>query len=428
MKFGIHIGHMGGPLGEMRKLWKFADAKGFDWFSVSDHFQESPPRGGDMDCYEAIATLAAAAMDTTRVRLGSGVYCVAYRNPGLLAKSLTTIDHLSNGRVDCGLGAGWHDVEAKAYGIPFPSIGPREDMLEEYAQILRLLLDPEQRRASFDGKHFRLADAPNNPKPLQPRIPIWIGGRGEKRTLRAAAKYADGWNGAYMGPDDWKHKSQVLDRWCETEGRDPKTIMRTVNLGFYLGADAKGAARADEIFKSHWGGSADRADRTGYLRGTVKDARAMVDQFRALGCTRLCIAFREGPYDWEALEAFEAERPPLTVTDVRMPVMDGLEFLKRARAVDSDAVVLVLTGGGARLAGVAELARDVLEMPVRVATPQGVGGLMDQLANPAFSTSLGLLLWGARHVGAEPIGYTTRTPMSAGLSRAGTWIRNLFPA
>ena len=163
-----------------------------------------------------------------------------YRNPGLLAKSLTTIDHLSNGRVDCGLGAGWHDVEAKAYGYPFPTIGPREDMLEEYAQIMRLLLDPEQRRASFEGKHFRVVDAPNNPKPLQPRIPIWIGGRGEKRTLRAAAKYADGWNGAYIGPDDWAHKGRVLDQWCETEGRDPKTIMRTVNLGFYLGVGRQG--------------------------------------------------------------------------------------------------------------------------------------------------------------------------------------------
>ena len=306
MKFGIHIGHMGGPLAEMRKLWKFADAKGFDWFSVSDHFQESPPRGGEMDCYEAIATLTAAAMDTSKIRLGSGVYCVVYRNPGLLAKSLTTIDHLSNGRVDCGLGAGWHDVEAKAYGYPFPTIGPREDMLEEYAQIMRLLLDPEQRRASFEGKHFRVVDAPNNPKPLQPRIPIWIGGRGEKRTLRAAAKYADGWNGAYIGPDDWAHKGRVLDQWCETEGRDPKTIMRTVNLGFYLGVDAKGAARGEETFQRHFGGN-DRADRTGYLRGTVKDAHAMVDQFRALGCTRLSIAFREGPYDWEALEAFAAE-------------------------------------------------------------------------------------------------------------------------
>ena len=306
MKFGIHIGHMGGPLDEMRKLWKFADTHGFDWFSVSDHFQESPPRGGDMDCYEAIATLTAAAMDTRHIRLGSGVYCVAYRNPGLLAKSLTTIDHLSNGRVDCGLGAGWHDVEAKAFGMPFPTIGPREDMLEEYAQIMRMLLDPELKRANFQGKHFSVSNAPNNPKPLQPRIPIWIGGRGEKRTLRAAAKFADGWNGAYIGPTEWKHKCDVLDRWCETEGRDPKTIMKTVNLGFYLGVDAKGAARGEEVFRSHFG-DGDRADRTGYLRGTVKDARPMIDEFRALKCTRLSIALRNGPYDWDALEAFARE-------------------------------------------------------------------------------------------------------------------------
>jgi alkanesulfonate monooxygenase SsuD/methylene tetrahydromethanopterin reductase-like flavin-dependent oxidoreductase (luciferase family) len=309
MKFGIHVGHMGGPLDEMRKLWKFADVKGFDWFSVSDHFQESPPRGGEMDCYEAIATLTAAAMDTTHVRLGSGVYCVVYRNPGLLAKSLTTIDHLSQGRVDCGLGAGWHGVEAEAYGYPFPTIGPREDMLEEYAQIMRMLLDPEQRRANFEGKHFKITNAPNNPKPLQPRIPIWIGGRGEKRTLRAAAKFADGWNGAYIGPDEWKHKSNVLDQWCEKDGRDPKSIMRAVNLGFYLGTDAKSVARAEGKFESHFGGPAagDRASRTGYLRGSVKDARPMVEGFRALGCTRLSIAFREGPYDWDALEAFASE-------------------------------------------------------------------------------------------------------------------------
>ena len=106
MTFGIHVGHMGGPMPELRKLWRFADDMGFDWFSVSDHFQESPPQGGELDCFEAISTLTAAAVETKRVRLGSLVYCVAYRNPGLLAKSVTTIDHLSGGRVDCGLGAG----------------------------------------------------------------------------------------------------------------------------------------------------------------------------------------------------------------------------------------------------------------------------------------------------------------------------------
>src|SRR5207244_13508589 len=141
-----------------------------------------------------------AAVDTKRVRLGALVYCVAYRKPGLHAKSLTTIDHLSGGRVDCGLGAGWHEIEARAFGYEFPRIGVREDMLEEYAQCMRLLLDPESRRASFQGKHFRLENAPNYPKPLQPRMPIWIGGRGQKRTLRAAAKSAARCNAPSIAP------------------------------------------------------------------------------------------------------------------------------------------------------------------------------------------------------------------------------------
>src|SRR2546421_138438 len=215
MTFGIHIGHMGGPLAEMRRLWTFADARGFDWFSVSDHFQESPPRGGELDCFEAIATLTAAAVETKRVRLGALVYCVAYRNPGLHAKSLTTIDHLSGGRVDCGLGAGW------------PA--------------------------------------------------------------------------AYIGPDEWLAKGKVLAQWCDTEKRDPRSSLRSVNLGFYLGADAKGVARGEEAFRQHWG---DGGGRTGWLRGTPKQALEMVEAFRAAGCTRVNIAFREGPYDWEALQAF----------------------------------------------------------------------------------------------------------------------------
>src|SRR2546429_8063458 len=100
MTFGIHIGHMGGPLEEMRRLWKFADAQGFDWFSVSDHFQESPPRGGDLDCFEAIATLTAAAVETRRVRPGALAYCVPNRNPGLPPKPLPTLGPLAHRRAD----------------------------------------------------------------------------------------------------------------------------------------------------------------------------------------------------------------------------------------------------------------------------------------------------------------------------------------
>jgi alkanesulfonate monooxygenase SsuD/methylene tetrahydromethanopterin reductase-like flavin-dependent oxidoreductase (luciferase family) len=159
MTFGIHIGHLGGPLDEMRKLWKFADGRGFDWFSTSDHFQESPPAGGDVDCFECFTTLTAAAVETKRVRLGTLVACINYRNPGLLAKIFTSIDHLSNGRAEVGIGAGWHGAEYTAFGIPFERIGIREDQLEEYAQALRLLFD--EKRANFKGQYFQLENAPN---------------------------------------------------------------------------------------------------------------------------------------------------------------------------------------------------------------------------------------------------------------------------
>lgn len=303
MTFGIHVGHLGGPLAELRRLWRFADEAGFDWFSVSDHFQESPPQGGDLDCLEAVSTMAVAAAETRHVRLGCLVFCVNYRNPGLLAKALCTIDHVSGGRVECGIGAGWHEIEYRAFGIPFASIGVREDQLEEYAQILRLLFD--QRVASFPGKHFQLHDARCNPKPLQPRLPIWIGGRGEKRTLRAAARYADGWNGPYLDPETWKAKNAVLDAWCRQEGRDPKTILRTVNVGFYVGADAGGAARQEKLLHAQWG--ADLGGRGGFLRGTPKQTLDMLAAYRDAGVARLNIALRQGPYDWDALHAFAEE-------------------------------------------------------------------------------------------------------------------------
>jgi len=303
MTFGVHIGHMGGPLEEMRRLWRFADAYGFDWFSASDHFQESPPQGGDMDCYEATTIMTAAALETRRVRIGCLVLCLNYRNPGVLAAALTTIDHLSGGRVECGIGAGWHEAEHRAFGIPFDRIGVREDMLEEYAQVLRKLFDPDEKVSQFAGKHFQLNDARNNPKPLRRRLPLWIGGRGEQRTLRAAARWADGWNGPYVGPEEWKHKSAVLDDWCAKEGRDPKEIVRTVNVGFYMGADARGAARGEAVYQSHFG----RDARTGFLRGTPARAAELVAAYREAGVQRLNIGLRQGPYDWDALHAYAEE-------------------------------------------------------------------------------------------------------------------------
>src|SRR5262245_28778240 len=303
--FGIHVGHLGGPLDELRRLWRFADSAGFDWFSASDHFQESPPQGGDGDCFEAVSIMSAAAADTRHVRIGCLVFCVNYRNPGLLAKSLCTIDHLSGGRVECGIGAGWHEAEYRAFGYPFEPIGVREDQLEEAVQILRALFD--QKVASFEGRHFQLHDARCNPKPVQKRLKIWIGGRGEKRTLRAAARYADGWNGPYIGPDEWTRKNAVLDDWCAKEKRDPAAIRRTVNVGFYMGADTRGAAAAEALFQSHWGRN---EARTGFVRGTSEQATQLVSEYEKAGVERLNIALRQGPYDWEALQAFAEQVLP----------------------------------------------------------------------------------------------------------------------
>ena len=290
----------------MRRLWRFADERGFDWFSVSDHFQETPPQGGDVDCFESIATLTAAAVETTKVRVGCLVFCVGYRHPGVLAKALSTIDHLSNGRADCGIGAGWDEVEFASYGIPFPSIGEREDQLEEYAEVLRLLFD--RRRADFDGAHYTFVNAPNNPKPVQKRLPLWIGGAGEKRTLRTAARFADGWNAPYLPPAEWKRKSEVLDAWCVKVSRDPASIARTINVGFYMGADEAGAKRHEELYQRHW--SKDPRGVTGFLRGTTKEASEVVASYAKAGTYRINIALREGPYDWDALEAFATDVMP----------------------------------------------------------------------------------------------------------------------
>ena len=222
MTFGMHLGHVGGPIAEMRKLWRFADANGFDWFSSADHFQESPYRDGNGDCFEAISTMTAIALDTKHVRVGSLVICVNYRNPGVLAKAICTIDHLSGGRCEIGIGAGWHQHEYDGFGIPFERIGIRQDHLEEAVQILRMLFD--QPISNFKGQHFQLNDARCNPKPLQRRLPIWVGGNSEP-AYRRVGRLGDGWLASRV-EDEAGARSAIgsIRRHAEEAGRDPAAI------------------------------------------------------------------------------------------------------------------------------------------------------------------------------------------------------------
>jgi F420-dependent oxidoreductase-like protein len=213
-----------------------AEEAGFDLVTVMDHFYQIGVHGSEEEpMLEAYATLSALAARTSRVKLGTMVSGVTYRNPALLAKTVTTLDTISKGRAVLGLGAAWNDVEHAGYGFEFPAIGERMSRLDEALQICKLMFTEE--RPSFEGRYFRIEQALNFPRPIQPGgPPILIGGSGEKRTLRFVARHGDmsNWWGSM---DDLKHYSEVLDRHCEAEGRDPGTILRTIMSPVILVAD-----------------------------------------------------------------------------------------------------------------------------------------------------------------------------------------------
>ena len=299
VSLGAHVGQQNMSMDELRALWRRLD-ESMDWISAWDHFYEAPPQGGTVDHFEGVATLAALACETSRARLGCLVFYVGYRNLGQLAKAVTTIDHLSHGRFELGLGAGWHEWEARAYGYDFPSVGTRLDMLEEAVPVMRSLLTQE--RTTHAGEHFRMDDASCLPAPVQARLPIWIGGVGEKRTLRIAARDADGWNAAYVPPEEFGRLSGVLDQRCEEVGRDPSTITRAVNLQFMLAPDAAAAAAVREQVEQQWGGMARRV-MAGGLTGTPDEAVERIAEYVAAGAGAVNVALR-APWVPEALDAW----------------------------------------------------------------------------------------------------------------------------
>ena len=307
MQFGIHLIQQNIVIAECRRLWRWADNAGFDWFDVSDHFYESPMTEKQGPYLECLACLAALACDTERMRIGTVVLAMDYRHPAVLANALAAIDQLSDGRLEVGLGAGWNQQEYAAYGILFEPIGRRLDVLEEGLQVIRLLFT--EQRANFDGRFFQLRDALCEPKPLQPRVPIWIGGNGERRTLRLVAQYADGWNSPYVTAEQWMRLSGVLDQHCEDVGRDPSQIQRDVNLSFHLAASESHRARADAHFAEVFGAAGDAFRTRGAVTGTPPEAIDALAPYAAAGVDRINIALRP-PLDWDALQAWSEEIIP----------------------------------------------------------------------------------------------------------------------
>lgn len=299
MQFGIHVGPQNTTADELRQLWRFADAHGFSWFSVWDHFYA---RTSDrIPHYEAVALLAALASDTQRIRFGCMVFAVQFRNIGLLAKSIVTIDHLSNGRLEVGLGAGWHEPEYRAFGYPFLSDRERLDQLEEGITALRRLLQEDA--VTFEGRWIQLREARVYPKPLQPRLPLWIGGAGERRTARIAARHADGWNIPYVSPEGFRQKRAALEHWCAVEGRDPATLQIAVQVGLYMATedDERTVSRLRERLVEQVGPQA--LEQPGWLIGGPDRISALLAEYHAAGADWINVTVRP-PVDFEALQAF----------------------------------------------------------------------------------------------------------------------------
>jgi F420-dependent oxidoreductase-like protein len=219
--FGVNLPAQHTSWEAIRDMACFVDELGFDSVWTWDHFV---PLQGDVDgpIFEAWELLAAWGAITKRVRLGTLVTGNTYRHPAVLANMVATLDHITNGRAILGLGAAWHEGEHQMYGLPFFTTGGRLSRMDEAATLIRELLD--RPFSDFQGKHYKMRNAICEPKPVQKRLPMLIGGGGEQKTLRTVAKVADMWH-TNATPDLFRHKIEVLKRHCADVKRDPAEIM-----------------------------------------------------------------------------------------------------------------------------------------------------------------------------------------------------------
>ncbi|MGZ4132001.1 MAG: LLM class flavin-dependent oxidoreductase [Actinomycetota bacterium] len=307
MRFGLSLPHYGFSLPggapitfEAMSGWaRRAEELGFDSVWVSDHFFYSFGRYGadpsPIASLEPLTSLAALAAVTERVRLGVLVLGAPFRHPAMVAKSAATVDQLSGGRLELGVGAGWLRDEFDAFGYGFGTVGERFDAMEDTLAVLRALLDAEG-PVSYEGKTVTLRDAVLAPRPVQRPVPVWAGGKGGPRLLRLAARYATGWNYVWRFSEAWyRGKLEDVAVACEAAGRDPATFRRTVGLYSVLGEDDRGARAAFARGKAAMPGAALDADTydtwcAETLSGTPEMAIDRIRALEALGVEELVVA------------------------------------------------------------------------------------------------------------------------------------------
>jgi F420-dependent oxidoreductase-like protein len=314
MRFGLALPHYdfsrpdGGPVtwGSLAEWARRAEDLGFDSVWISDHFFLSLARyGGPQEPYgspEALSALAGLATVTERVRLGTLVLSAGFRHPAILAKAAATIDLVSAGRLDLGLGAGWYEDEYRAFGYRFGSVGERFEVLEETVEVLSLLFG-EKEPVTWEGEHFRLEDAWCRPRPAQePRPPLWVGGKGGPRLLRLVARRADGWNTVWVWtPEAYAERARALDEACARHGRDPATVRRSVGLYMLVGEDERDlVARYRALQRWTPGGAIDGQLLEEWGRdklvGTPERIMERLASFAALGVEEMIVSAGSLPF------------------------------------------------------------------------------------------------------------------------------------
>ena len=306
MRFGLSLPHYGFSLPggapitfEAMSEWAVrAERLGFDSIWISDHFFYSFARYGadptPIAAVEPLTAIAGLATVTERIRMGTLVLGAPFRHPSILAKMATTIDAISGGRLDLGVGAGWLREEFDAFGFHYGTVGERFEVLEQTLQVLDALFSGEP--ATFDGPTVALREARLLPEPVQRRIPVWVGGKGGPRLLRLAARHADGWNTVWRWtPEAYGDRAEAAREACEREGRDPATFRFSVGL-YSLVAETDDAFRVLlERGKAAMPGDAMHAETEASwladtLSGTPDQVIERVRAFEAVGGEEIVVA------------------------------------------------------------------------------------------------------------------------------------------
>ncbi|GAC1461605.1 MAG: LLM class F420-dependent oxidoreductase [Candidatus Limnocylindrales bacterium] len=297
MDIGIQIEpQFGYRYDDVAAIARSCEANGLTRVWLSDHlFLDADAVA--TDCLEAWTLLAALARDTSRIRLGLMVGCQSYRNPALLAKIAAGVDRISGGRLEFGVGAGWKELEYRAYGYEFPAPKVRVDELVDTLEICTRMWTQE--KATYAGKRYRITDAPCSPKPVQAPLPIWIGGT-KPRIMRTAAKYATWFNfnlaGGRMTPEAIAEQMRALDDACAAVKREPRSLKRSAFIGIFVANDerevealvAEAAAKA-KLTPAEW-----RAARPGAVVGTPGAVAARLAEYASAGIEHVNALFPYG--------------------------------------------------------------------------------------------------------------------------------------